>query len=165
MPSGFSRCVAVSGLKPCAHVSATLFFQAPDMVSHLWVPSGYIEAESERQRKELARRARLYRGDRPAPQITGRAVIVIDDGLATGSTMLAALQALDAQAPTLLIAAIPVAPPEAIRRLSDRADRVECLLSPRPFWAVGAFYVQFEQVSDEKVVELLTRASSVSTDE
>ena len=136
-----------------------------DMIEHLWIPAGYIQAESERQCKELARRARLYRGGRPALRITGRTVIVIDDGLATGSTMLAALQALDALAPTSLIAAIPVAPPEAIRRLSDRADRVECLLSPRPFWAVGAFYIQFEQVSDEQVIELLTQAPSVPADE
>jgi predicted phosphoribosyltransferase len=89
-----------------------------------------------------------------------RTVIAVDDGLATGSTMIAALQALDAQAPTSLIAAIPVAPPEAIHRLAHKADRVECLLSPRPFWAVGAFYDQFEQVSDEEVIELL-RMSNV----
>jgi predicted phosphoribosyltransferase len=82
-------------------------------------------------------------------------VIVIDDGLATGSTMIASLKALDAQAPTSLIAAIPVAPPEAIRRLAPLADRVECLLAPRPFWAVGAFYDVFDQVSDEEVIELL----------
>jgi putative phosphoribosyl transferase len=126
-----------------------------DIMDHLWLPSGYVKAESERQRRELARRARVYRGDRPAPQITGRTVIVIDDGLATGSTMLAALQALDAQAPASLIAAIPVAPPEAIQRLTRQADRVECLLCPRPFWAVGAFYAHFDQVSDEEVIQLL----------
>jgi putative phosphoribosyl transferase len=126
-----------------------------DIMDYLWLPSGYVKAESERQRQELARRARAYRGDRPAPQITGRTVIVIDDGLATGSTMLAALQALDAQAPASLIAAIPVAPPEAIQRLTRQADRVECLLCPRPFWAVGAFYAHFDQVSDEEVIQLL----------
>lgn len=131
-----------------------------DIIDHLWVPSGYVEAESERQRKELVRRARLYRGDRPSPRITGCTVVVIDDGLATGLTMLAALQALDAQAPASLIVAIPVAPPEAIRRLEHKADRVECLLAPRPFWAVGAFYVHFDQVSDEQVIELLRRSNA-----
>jgi putative phosphoribosyl transferase len=125
------------------------------LIKELWVPHGYIEAEIERQRKELARRARLYRGDRPPPQLPHRTVIVIDDGLATGSTMMVALQALDAQAPASLIAAIPVAPPEAIRRLAALADRVECLLSPRPFWAVGAFYDRFDQVTDDEVTELL----------
>ena len=134
-----------------------------DIIDHLWVPSSYIQAESERQHQELARRARLYRGDRPAPRILGRTVMVVDDGLATGSTMLAALQALDAQAPASLIAAIPVAPPEAIRRLASQADRVECLLSPRPFWAVGAFYAHFEQVSDDQVVELLSPAKDDAT--
>lgn len=125
------------------------------LIDELWVSPRYIEAESERQRKELERRTRLYRGDRPPPQIMNHTVIVIDDGLATGSTMIASLKALDAQAPTSLIAAIPVAPPEAIRRLAPLADRVECLLAPRPFWAVGAFYDVFDQVSDEEVIELL----------
>jgi len=125
------------------------------LIKELWMPRGYLEAETERQRQELSRRVRLYRGDRPPPQISNRMVILIDDGLATGSTMMAALQTLDAQAPASLIAAIPVAPPEAIRRLAPLADRVECLLSPRPFWAVGAFYDHFDQVTDDEVVELL----------
>jgi len=130
-----------------------------ELIKEMWVPRDYIEAETERQRKELARRARLYRGDRSPPQIPHRTVIVIDDGLATGSTMMAALQALNAQAPASLIAAIPVAPPEAIRRLAPLADRIECLLSPRPFWAVGAFYDHFDQVMDEEVIELLKAAT------
>jgi putative phosphoribosyl transferase len=129
------------------------------LIEELWVSPRHIQAETEHQGKELARRARLYRGDRPPPHIAGRTVIVIDDGLATGSTMMAALQALDAQAPTSLIAAIPVAPPEAIRRLASLADRIECLYSPHPFWAVGAFYDRFDQVSDEEVIELLGRSS------
>jgi putative phosphoribosyl transferase len=130
------------------------------LIDSLWIPPGYIKAESERQHQELERRTRAYRGDRPAPQIMNRTVIVVDDGLATGSTMIAALQALDAQAPASLIAAIPVAAPEAIHRLAHKADRVECLLSPRPFWAVGAFYDRFEQVSDEEVIELLRKPAS-----
>ena len=130
------------------------------LIDSLWVPPTYIDAESKRQRQELARRAHAYRGDRPPPQILKRTAIVVDDGLATGSTMIAALQALDAQAPASLIAAIPVAPPEAIRRLAHHADRIECLISPRPFWAVGAFYDRFEQVSDDTVIELLRTAAS-----
>lgn len=130
------------------------------LIDSLWISPGYIKAESERQRQELERRAKAYRGDRPASQITNRTVIVIDDGLATGSTMIAALEALDAQAPASLIAAIPVAAPEAIRRLAHKADRIECLVSPHPFWAVGAFYDRFEQVSDEEVIELLRTSSA-----
>ena len=130
------------------------------LIDSLWVPPGYVEAESKRQRQELARRAHAYRGDRPPAQILKRTVIVVDDGLATGSTMIAALQALDAQAPASLIAAIPVAPPEAIHRLAHSADRIECLLSPRPFWAVGAFYERFDQVSDAEVIELLRMTAS-----
>jgi putative phosphoribosyl transferase len=125
------------------------------LIEGLWVSPTYIEAESKHQSQELARRARAYRGDRPPPAVLKHIIIVVDDGLATGSTMVAALQALDAQAPASLIAAIPVAPPEALRRLAHHADRIECLLSPRPFWAVGAFYDRFEQVSDETVIELL----------
>jgi len=130
------------------------------LIEELLVTPRYVQVEIERQRKELERRARLYRGGRPAPHIARRTVIVIDDGLATGSTMLASLQALDAQAPSALICAVPVASQEAIRRLAPLADRVECLLSPRPFWSVGAFYEIFDQVADEQVVELLRRSSS-----
>jgi putative phosphoribosyl transferase len=126
------------------------------LIKELWVSPRYIEVETERQRHELERRARLYRGERPAPRIAQRTVIVIDDGLATGSTMIASLKALDAQAPASLISAIPVAPPEAVHRLASLADRVECLYSPRPFWAVGAFYDVFDQVSDDQVIELLS---------
>ena len=132
----------------------------PLLIEELRVAPRYIQVETERQRKELERRARLYRGDRPALPIARRTVIVIDDGLATGSTMLASLQALGAQAPSALIAAVPVAPQEAIRRLAPLADRVECLHSPSPFWSVGAFYETFDQVADEQVVELLQRSNS-----
>ena len=130
-----------------------------NLIDSLWVSPNYIEAESKRQRQELARRAHAYRSERPPPTILKRTVIVVDDGLATGSTMAAALQALDAQAPASLIAGIPVAPPEALRRLVHHADRIECLISPRPFWAVGAFYDRFEQVSDDSVIELLRMAT------
>ena len=132
----------------------------PLLIEELWVAPRYIQVETERQRKELERRAQLYRGGRPAPQIAHRTVVVIDDGLATGSTMLASLRALDAQAPSALISAVPVASQEAIHRLAPLADRVECLLSPRPFWSVGAFYEIFDQVTDDQVIELLQRPSS-----
>jgi putative phosphoribosyl transferase len=129
------------------------------LIEELGVSPRYIEAETERQRRELERRARLYRGERPAPQVIHRAVVVVDDGLATGSTMLASLKALNALSPSLLVAAVPVAPPAAIHRLAPWADRVECLCSPRSFWSVGAFYDIFDQVSDEQVIELLRMAS------
>ena len=125
------------------------------LIRELWVSPRYIEAETQHQRKELERRAKLYRGDRPPPQIVNRTVIVVDDGLATGSTMIASLKALDAQAPASLVVAVPVASPQAVHRLAPLADRVECLFAPAPFWAVGAFYDIFDQVSDDEVIQLL----------
>jgi predicted phosphoribosyltransferase len=130
------------------------------LIAELGVSLKYIEAETERQRRELERRARLYRGDQPARQVAHRAVIVIDDGLATGSTMLASLKALNARAPSLLVAAVPVAPPSALHRLAPWADRVECLYSPQSFWSVGAFYDIFDQTSDAQVIEHLQLSSA-----
>ncbi|HHH42227.1 MAG TPA: phosphoribosyltransferase [Chloroflexi bacterium] len=128
------------------------------LVRDLGVRWDYLEQEIARQREALARRATLYRGDRPLPTLEGRTLVLVDDGAATGSTMLAGLQALRQQKPAQLIAALPVASDIAIARLKEAADRVVCLLVPELFWAVGAYYLDFEQVSDEEVIRLLDEA-------
>ncbi len=129
------------------------------LINCLGATATYIKMEVERQRAELARRAKTYRGDQPAAEISGRTVIIVDDGIATGATMVASLQALAPHKPTMLIAAVPVAPKDAVERLRAVAGRVECLLAPGIFWAVGSFYDHFGQVSDEEVIALLHQSS------
>lgn len=117
----------------------------------------YVASETTRQLAELRRRLRVYRGDRPFPQLRGQTVILVDDGIATGATTLVALRALRRQAPKRLILAIPVGPPDAIRRMEGEADEVVVLQTPEPFWAVGAFFADWAQTSDDEVIALLNR--------
>jgi putative phosphoribosyl transferase len=126
-----------------------------DLIRQLGVPESYVEEETERQRQEIERRAREYRGDRPPLELAGKTVIVVDDGVATGATTMATLRALQKQELKELILAIPVGPPDAVKQLGKEADRVICLSTPRLFWAVGAFYAVFDQTSDEEVKRLL----------
>ena len=127
--------------------------------------AGVSEAQFERVRAseeaELRRREALFRGRRPAPRVAGRVVIVVDDGLATGASMLAALAALRSLKPARLVAAVPVAPPDAAARLAG-ADEFVCLDAPAGFAAVGQFYQDFGQTSDEDVRALLRRAHRVA---
>jgi predicted phosphoribosyltransferase len=115
----------------------------------------YIEAERRRQLAEIERRRAAIRAVRPRAEITGRTVIVTDDGIATGATMLAALHTVRAAGPRELIVAVPVGSAERIAALGPWCDRVVCLLEPEAFWAVGQFYRNFEQVEDDRVLELL----------
>jgi putative phosphoribosyl transferase len=120
------------------------------------IPDAYVEAETERQLAEVRRRARVLRGERPAIPIEGRVCIVVDDGVATGATLEASLRLVRGRGAQRVIAAIPVGPPDTIRRLSAVADVVVCPLQPPHFMAVGGWYRRFEQVADEEVVELLS---------
>lgn len=125
------------------------------LVMHLQVSEDYIQKESETQKLEIQRRLKLYRGDIPYPILENRHVILVDDGIATGSTMKAALASVrNRRAKTVLIA-IPVGPPSTIRELEREADHVVCLHTPESFYAIGQFYQDFTQTQDEEVARLL----------
>ncbi len=119
------------------------------------IGAAYLEQEIAVQRGEIARRVQVYRGTRRLPHLFGRTAIVVDDGIATGATMVAALRAVRVLAPDRLVAAVPVAPPDGIARLAREADEVVCLAAPPVFHAVGQFYEDFTQVDDSEVVRLL----------
>jgi len=115
----------------------------------------YVEAERKKQLEEIDRRRTMFRAVRPQADVRGRTMILTDDGIATGATMIAALKTVRAAGAKQIIVAVPVGAPDRIDALRPLCDRVECLLEPTDFWAVGQFYRSFEQVSDEQVVELL----------
>lgn len=117
-----------------------------------------IEGVARRERQELERRERAYRGHRAAPRLEGRTVILVDDGLATGSSMRAAVRAVRRAVPHRIIVAVPVAPAETCEVLSREADHVVCLATPEPFLAVGLWYVDFAQTTDDEVRALLAQA-------
>jgi putative phosphoribosyl transferase len=130
-----------------------------DVVRALGLPDRAIATVAAQEEHELQRRERLYRGDRPPPDVRGKTVILVDDGLATGSTMRAAIAALKAQGPERLVVAVPVAAPETCEAIQREVDEVVCALAPEPFLAVGQWYQDFSQISDEEVRELLRRAN------
>jgi putative phosphoribosyl transferase len=130
-----------------------------DVVRALRIPGEVIDAAAAEERQELERRERLYRGDRPAPDVRGRTVILIDDGLATGSTMRAAIAALRRQGPARIVVAVPVGAPETCAEFQDEADEAICAVTPEPFYAVGMWYEDFTQTTDEDVHDLLERAA------
>lgn len=114
-----------------------------------------LRPQVEKILAEIARRLELYRGDQPAPRLSGRSIILTDDGIATGYTVLAALRSVRAHNPREIILAVPVAPPETIELLRPEVSTVVCLLQPVPFYAVGQFYEHFPQVEDAEVLSLL----------
>jgi predicted phosphoribosyltransferase len=124
------------------------------------VSPAQVEAETIRQWQELWRRERLYRDDRPAPDLRGRVVILVDDGIATGSTMRAAIMALRAVAPAQIVVAVPVASERTCQELSQLADVVVCARTPEPFFAVGRWYLDFAQTTDAELRDLLDGAPS-----
>jgi predicted phosphoribosyltransferase len=118
-----------------------------------------IEAVTQQESAELERREREYREGRPAPELRDRTVILIDDGLATGATMRAAVKALRQRAAAKIVVAVPVGPPDTCREFEDVADEVVCASAPEFFQAVGQYYEDFSQTSDDEVRELLARAA------
>jgi len=127
------------------------------LMRQIGVSQRYLESEMDRQRAEILRRLSLYRNLRALPQLKGKTVLVVDDGVATGSTTLATLRALRKQLPGLLVLAVPVGPPDVIARLQSEADRVICLAQPDEFWSVGQFFADWEQLSDQDVTDILNR--------
>ena len=126
-----------------------------DVVSGLRIPESVIRTVAAREQQELVRREELYRGDRPPREVRGRTVILVDDGLATGATMLAAIRALKQQPPARVVVAVPTASAETCEALKAEADEVICGITPEPFVAVGQWYEDFSQTSDAEVRDLL----------
>ena len=129
-----------------------------EIVGLLGMPQERIDRIAAVQQRELERREQLYRGDRPPLQVRGQTVILVDDGVATGSNMLAAITALRRLEPARIVVAVPVAPPSTFARLREEADEVICVDTPEEFYAIGQFYEDFSQTTDEKVCELLRRS-------
>jgi len=130
----------------------------PRIVGALGITDEQIQAVAREEHAELQRREQAYRGDHPPPRIAGRTVILVDDGLATGASMKAAIQALKTLEPGRIVVAVPVAPPDTLRSLESQVDEVVVLMAPPGFAAVGQWYRDFGQTRDEEVRELLEAA-------
>lgn len=130
----------------------------PDVVGPLHIPEAVIDQVARTEEQELARRERLYRGDRPFPDLKGRTVILVDDGLATGATMLAAVAAVKQHQPARVVVAVPVAAPETVENMKKVVDEVVAAATPQPFHAVGLWYRHFGQTTDDEVRDLLKAA-------
>jgi putative phosphoribosyl transferase len=126
-----------------------------EVMAMLGISETYLDQQRERQLAEIERRRTLYLGDRPYLDVEDRTVIVVDDGIATGSTVLAAVQAVKQAKPRRVVLAVPVAPAETMRELSEQVDEAVCLMTPARFGAISRFYVDFRQLSDEEVVGYL----------
>jgi putative phosphoribosyl transferase len=144
-----------------AIASGGLVYLDRDTVSRIGVEQAEIERIVAMESRELARREQLYRGARPFPDLTGLTVILVDDGLATGSSMLAAVHAVRTENPREVVAATPVASTQACELLSQVVDRCVCPATPEPFYGVGMWYDDFSETSDGEVVELLQRAAEL----
>jgi predicted phosphoribosyltransferase len=131
-----------------------------DVVDRLGLDPATVERVIVREQAELERRERAYRGDRPFPAVAGRTVVLVDDGLATGATMEAAVRAVRTGEPARVIVAVPVAPPDTIDRLAILADEIVCPRRPYDFFAVGQWYDDFRPTSDATVAAILARADS-----
>jgi len=130
----------------------------PGVPGLMGVSAQDVEAAAARELAELERRERAYRGSRPALALEGRSVILVDDGIATGATMLAAIAVARRMRPRALALAVPVAPADTVRRLAPLLDELVCLATPAPFRSVGQWYEEFDQIGDTQVQALLTAA-------
>lgn len=131
----------------------------PDVVDYLGIPARVIDTVVATELLELERRERAYRGNKPEPDVSGKIVILVDDGLATGSTMRAASEALRQQNPARIVVAVPVSAPQTCDEYRMGVDEIICAMTPEPFLGVGQWYRDFSQTTDEEVRELLERAA------
>jgi predicted phosphoribosyltransferase len=130
-----------------------------DIVRMLSIPEEVINIVVKRELRELKRREELYRGNRPTPEVRERTILLIDDGLATGASMRAAIAGLRAQDPARIVVAVPAAAPEACEAFQAEVDEIVCAITPEPFYGVGRWYEDFSQVTDEEVRMLLEEAN------
>ena len=137
--------------------ASPLVVRNEDVIGAVRVTDEQFAAVEERELDEIRRRRTSYLGGRAHPALKGRVVIVIDDGVATGATTRAALRAVRAHEPARLVLAVPVAPPSTVGELSQEADEIVCLQQPEPFFAIGVYYADFGQVSDDAVQASLAR--------
>ncbi len=128
-----------------------------DVVQSLGISEAEIQRVEKAERKELQRREQAYRGNRPVPNLANRCVILVDDGLATGATMRAAVEAVRQDNPARLVIAVPVAPEDTVAVLREQVDELVCLAMPAFFRAIGIWYVDFSQVSDDEVRQILEK--------
>src|SRR5207247_273512 len=135
-----------------------------DLIAQLGIPPAAVEQVAVRERLELERRDRLYRGDRQLPELRDRTVILVDDGLATGATMEAAVEAVRVYHPARVVVASPVCARDSAARLERIADEVVCANSPEPFQAVGLWYERFDQTTDEEVIALLNTSRAFGSE-
>lgn len=130
-----------------------------DVVEYLGIPKEVIDEIAAKEQRELERRERAYREGRPPPDLKGWVVILIDDGLATGSTMRAAAEALRKLQPTRIVVAVPVSAPQTCDDFRSEVDEIVCAVTPQPFQGVGLWYLDFSQTTDEEVRDLLRRST------
>jgi predicted phosphoribosyltransferase len=128
------------------------------VIAQLDNPDEVIDEVIEKERKELERREQAFRGDRPAPELEGRTVILVDDGLATGASMRAAVSGLRARNPQKIVVAVPTASPETCEQFENEVDEVVCAVTPQPFFGIGYWYDDFSQTTDEEVRQILEKA-------
>ena len=128
-----------------------------EVISLTGISESEFSAVRDQQLAEIERRRKMYLGDRPHPELAAHTVIVVDDGIATGATTRAALQAVRRRKPSKLVLAVPVAPTDTLKKLADEADEVVCLEDYEEFGAIGFFYSDFRQVSDDEVIEILAK--------
>ena len=136
-----------------------------EVVDYLGIPANIIDAVATNELRELERRERAYRGDRPELDVRRKTVVLVDDGLATGSTMRAAAAALRQQEPARIVVAVPVSAPQTCDEYRMGVDEIICATTPEPFYGVGYWYEDFSQTTDEEVRELLERARNNYADE